>query len=88
MNPCEAQDAPDFARADSVVDASGQRCPMPLLMAKRTLNGLEVGQTLCLVSTDPGSRRDFEVFAQQSGHALLRSEETDGTFRFLLRKTF
>jgi tRNA 2-thiouridine synthesizing protein A len=59
---------------------------MPLLMAKRALNALDCGQTLRLLATDPGSRRDFEIFARQSGNAILQVDETDGEFSFLLRK--
>ena len=70
------------------LDARGLECPMPLLKAKRALNGMCGGERLRILATDKGSVRDFEVFARQSGHALLRSEESDGTFRFLLRKTF
>jgi tRNA 2-thiouridine synthesizing protein A len=71
---------------DTEVDARGHRCPMPLLMAKRGLNGLQGGQTLRLLATDPGSRRDFEIFARQSGHEILLAEEADGEFIFVLRK--
>lgn len=74
------------ATVDLEVDARGHRCPMPLLMAKRGLNTLEAGQTLRLLSTDPGSRRDFEVFARQSGHELLEYRESDAEFHFMLRK--
>jgi tRNA 2-thiouridine synthesizing protein A len=73
-------------RVDATVDARGHRCPMPLLMAKRGLNALTVGQTLCLLATDPGSRRDFEIFARQSGHELLHTKEQGGEFRCTLRK--
>jgi tRNA 2-thiouridine synthesizing protein A len=73
--------------ADAQVDARGHRCPMPLLMAKRGQNGLETGQTLHLISTDAGSRRDFEIFAKQSGHELLQAVDVDDEFHFLLRKT-
>lgn len=78
-------ESPD-PRHDAVVDASGHRCPMPLLMAKRALNGLGAGQTLALTATDPGSLRDFEVFARQSGHELLQAEQAGDTFHFVLRK--
>lgn len=72
--------------ADLQVDARGHRCPMPLLMAKRGLNGLQRGQTLHLMSTDAGSRRDFEVFAKQSGHELVHAVDAGDEFHFLLRK--
>ena len=68
------------------LDATGLNCPMPLLKAKRALNGLAGGDLLRVVATDPGSVRDFEVFAQQSGHALLESRELEGRYHYLLQK--
>lgn len=59
---------------------------MPLLKAKRTLNGMAVGQRLFVLATDPGSVRDFELFSSQSGHALLESSHSQGTYSYLLEK--
>lgn len=68
------------------LDASGLQCPMPLLKAKRALNTLAAGERLRVIATDPGSVRDFEVFAAQSGHKLLESREEDGRYYYLLEK--
>lgn len=68
------------------VDAIGLACPMPLLQAKRALNAMQVGQRLRVLATDQGSVRDFRVFAEQSGHLLLDSTETDGVYTYLLEK--
>ncbi|MBN7795134.1 sulfurtransferase TusA family protein [Parahaliea mediterranea] len=68
------------------VDATGLQCPMPLLMAKRALNGLASGEQLRVIATDRGSVRDFQVFAEQSGHRLLASGEQDGVYIHLLQK--
>jgi tRNA 2-thiouridine synthesizing protein A len=68
------------------VDATGLQCPMPLLLAKRALNALASGQQLRVIATDQGSLRDFRVFAEQSGHSLLASEERDGRYIHLLQK--
>ena len=69
------------------VDARGLDCPMPLLKAKRALNSMESGQRLRVLATDRGSQRDFRVFAEQSGHLLLASEEADGIYSYLLQKS-
>ena len=74
------------SEADAEVDARGHRCPMPLLMAKRGLNTLESGQRLRLLSTDPGSAKDFELFARQSGHQIVASTEIGDEYHFLLQK--
>ncbi len=68
------------------LDARGMQCPMPLLHAKRALNGMSSGQRLRVRATDQGSVRDFTVFAAQSGHLLLASEECDGVYTYLLQK--
>ena len=68
------------------VDAQGEPCPMPLLKAKRALNGMEPGQQLRVLSTDQASVRDFQVFSEQSGHPLLSADECDGVYVLLLRK--
>ena len=68
------------------VDARGLDCPMPLLKAKRALNTLDRGQRLRVLATDSGSQRDFQVFAEQSGHTLLASEVDGDVYRYLLQK--
>ena len=72
--------------ADTEVDATGLNCPMPLLKAKRALNGMQRGQVLRVLSTDAGSARDFGVFSEQSGNALLASSQEGELYTFLLRK--
>ena len=59
---------------------------MPLLKAKQSLNNLDPGLVLEVVCTDPGSMKDFAVFARQSGHELLRQEEVDGRYTHWLRR--
>lgn len=68
------------------VDARGLACPMPLLKAKRALNGMQAGEHLRVLSTDQGSVRDFRVFAEQSGNTLLASDEAGGVYTFILQK--
>ncbi len=75
-----------MADFDQELDATGQNCPLPILRAKKTLSGLETGQVLRIVATDPGSVKDFEAFSKQTGNELLESGEEGGKFVFLLKK--
>ena len=61
---------PNYIPPAESVDARGQRCPMPLLMAKRALSALPSGAILEVLSTDAGSERDFESFARLAGHIV------------------
>ena len=71
---------------DQELDASGLNCPLPILRAKKTLTGMDSGQVLRIIATDPGSVKDFEAFSKQTGNELLESAQEDGKFLFLLRK--
>ena len=71
---------------DQELDARGLNCPLPILRAKKTLNTMIGGQILKIMATDPGSVKDFEAFAKQTGNKLLDSSELDGEFHFMLKK--
>lgn len=71
---------------DQELDASGLNCPLPILRAKKTLNAMSAGQVLHVVATDPGSVKDFDAFAKQTGNELVESREEGGKFHFLIKK--
>jgi tRNA 2-thiouridine synthesizing protein A len=75
-----------MADYDDTLDATGLNCPLPILRAKKALNGLETGKVLRIIATDPGSVKDFEAFAKQTGNELMSSTEEGGKFMFLMRK--
>lgn len=71
---------------ETLLDVTGLNCPMPLLKAKKALNELPAGTLLRVLATDPGSKRDFDVFARQSGNELLEACLEDGIYSYVLRK--
>jgi tRNA 2-thiouridine synthesizing protein A len=71
---------------DKELDARGLSCPLPILKTKKALNDLASGQVLKVVSTDPGSVKDMEAFASQTGNPLLSAGEENKDFVFYLRK--
>ncbi len=72
--------------ANQTLDARGLNCPLPILRTKKTLNTMQSGDTLKVVSTDPGSVKDMVAFCQQTGNALLGSQQAGGDFEFFIRK--
>lgn len=68
------------------VDARGERCPMPLLLAKRALRDIPVGGALEVLSTDVGSERDFESFARLAGHQVSCERLPDDVLRLIIIK--
>ncbi|MBW0146489.1 sulfurtransferase TusA family protein [Marinobacter arenosus] len=70
---------------DRTLDASGLRCPMPLLKTKLELNAMSAGEELEVIATDSGSARDIPAFIELSSHQLMSSSEADGQFRFVIK---
>ncbi len=73
--------------ADMEVDASGLKCPLPILRAKKALAQLESGQVLKVITTDTHALRDFQAFAKQTGNTLEAQLETgESALHFLRRR--
>jgi tRNA 2-thiouridine synthesizing protein A len=71
--------------ADLELDARGLRCPLPILRTKKALATLHSGQRLRVLTTDPGSMKDFSAFARQSGNVLEVAHEVgEGEYEFVL----
>jgi tRNA 2-thiouridine synthesizing protein A len=71
---------------DKELDARGLNCPLPILRTKKSLAELTAGQVLKVIATDPGSVKDMQAFAKQTGNELLSSAEAGGEFMFFLKK--
>jgi tRNA 2-thiouridine synthesizing protein A len=72
--------------ADKILDARRLRCPLPILKATKAIKDVGLGGTLEVLATDPGSPGDFEAFCRVGRHQMLEESETDGVFRFLIRR--
>lgn len=68
------------------LDTRGLNCPLPILKAKKALNEMHSGELLQVVSTDPGSVRDFQAFARQTGNDLVDQQTVDSDFIHVLRR--
>jgi tRNA 2-thiouridine synthesizing protein A len=71
---------------DKEFDASGLACPLPIVKTKKSLNGMQPGQVLRVIATDPGSVCDMEAFAEQTGNTLLSSGTENNKYVFFLKK--
>ncbi len=76
-----------LTHVDLELDLSGLTCPLPLLKTKQSLNKMHPGQVVKVIATDPGSERDFQVFAEQSGNQLQKFEKADSRFIYWIRKS-
>ena len=69
------------------LDATGLKCPLPVLRARKALKSVDPGALLLVRATDPASVKDFQVFCEETAHEFVNWAEDDGVFRITLRKS-
>jgi TusA-related sulfurtransferase len=69
-----------------LVDTRGMLCPMPIVLANKTMKTLQVGEVMKVLATDKGALKDFPAWAEDTGNELLSSGEENGALMFLIRK--
>ena len=72
--------------AQKTIDTRGLNCPLPILKAKKALSELQAGEVLKVLATDPGSLRDFQAFARQTGNELIEQSTAGEEFVHYLRR--
>ena len=73
-------------RFDRELDVKGLNCPLPILRTKKALSEMASGEVLHVLATDPGSVKDFQAFAKQTGNELLGNAETEKVFEYYLKR--
>lgn len=68
------------------LDVIGSPCPLPVLMAIRTMRRLEPGDRLELVGDDPGIAEDIPAWCEKSGHVLIDLIDDLGTVTCIIEK--
>ncbi|SIS51196.1 tRNA 2-thiouridine synthesizing protein A [Paracoccus saliphilus] len=71
---------------DQELDARGLLCPLPVLKARKRLQGMAAGEVLRVVATDPAAVIDVPHFCAESGHELLEQQDEGEAQAYLIRK--
>ena len=77
---------PNAPAADQSLDATGLRCPEPLLLVRNRLREMRTGQVLYIAATDPSTTRDFQNLCRFMGHQLVQEQATQERLEFWIRK--
>jgi tRNA 2-thiouridine synthesizing protein A len=74
-------------KVDKEIDARGSFCPGPLLELIRGVKSIGVGQSVAVLSSDPGSNKDIPAWVAKANHEMLGVVAEDGYSRFLIKKS-
>lgn len=67
-------------------DASGLRCPMPILKTKKAIQEINIGEILKVIATDVGTKKDFPAWSSRTGNEILELvEESDKLVWYIKR---
>jgi tRNA 2-thiouridine synthesizing protein A len=59
------------------LDVRGTKCPVPIVRARKEIDGMRAGDLLEVLATDPGSVSDFQGWAKTSKLAVLKEQRTE-----------
>ena len=71
---------------EAVLDATGLKCPLPVLRARKALRDVPPGGLLRVLATDPGSVADFRAWCDASANELAEWRDDAGVYEFLVRR--
>lgn len=74
-------------KTNSVLDAKGLACPMPIVKTKKAISKLDHGEVLEIQATDRGSTADLKAWALSIGHQYLGTVEEGEVLKHYIRKT-
>ena len=75
-----------FMDADHQLDATGLRCPEPLMLLRNQVRSMESGEVIHVRATDPSTAWDFENFCRFMNHEMLAKESSDSVMSYWIRK--
>ncbi|MDG1866808.1 MAG: sulfurtransferase TusA family protein [Yoonia sp.] len=68
------------------LDATGLLCPLPVLKARKHLQGLAAGDELHVLADDPAAIVDMPHFCAEAGHDLVSVTDQEAAQRYIIRK--
>ena len=72
--------------SEDILDATGLLCPLPVLKARKRLQGLAAGDVLQMHTDDPAAVVDVPHFCAEAGHTLDAMTAEGPNHIFKIRK--
>ncbi len=89
MIECQCITGRDMSMAETVtqvLDCKGMQCPLPVIKTAQAIKGIEPGEVLELLATDPGVEPDMKAWTSRTGNELLGIERDGDVFHVLIRR--
>lgn len=67
-----------------VLDVRNQLCPIPVIRTQGRVAGLDGGERLEVLCTDPGALSDIPAWCRIHGHKVVSTEQRAGEIHIVL----
>jgi len=71
---------------EHTLDATGLRCPEPVMMLRKTIRKINSGETLTVTADDPSTTRDIPSFCRFMDHQLIESQISTLPYTYIIKK--
>jgi tRNA 2-thiouridine synthesizing protein A len=75
-----------FKDTDHTLDAIGLRCPEPVMMLRKHIRKMVIGETLLVQCDDPSTTRDIPSFCRFMEHELLAQHIDSLPYLYVIKK--
>jgi tRNA 2-thiouridine synthesizing protein A len=72
---------------EKTFDLRGLKCPLPVLLTRKALVGMQAGDILVVACTDPLAAIDIPTLLAQTGDVLEAARSEAGAATFRIRKS-
>lgn len=73
-------------KVDKELNTLGLRCPEPIMLVRKTIRELTIGQVLLVLADDPATTRDIPGFCRHMEHELLQSQIETIPYQYWIKK--
>lgn len=73
-------------KSDRELDTLGLRCPEPVMLVRKTIREMSVGQILYIIADDPATTRDIPGFCRHMDHQLIESQTEQKPYQYWIKK--
>jgi len=70
---------------DLLVDASGEDCPIPTILAKNALDLISSGKVLKIITSKEGSVKNIRTLVASNPYEMISELKANETFEFFIK---
>jgi tRNA 2-thiouridine synthesizing protein A len=68
------------------LDVKGKMCPMPVVLTKRKLESMALGQMLEVTGEGSLEFDNIQRWVKNNGHEVVEASKTDADFKIIIKK--